>query len=151
RWFRLESPRSGPPSSAHMPPFTHLEFHRTGIGLVPEGEGPETAIHVEQVPGHSKPLRSCTCAASQKKTCDHLQDLSRAVEEVQKAYARRSWEGTFARSIWHGLARLLYDGNPQPSAKVRVQRLEHGGANAVRVTAPNGEEMALYQEDSDAQ
>ena len=134
-----------------MPQFTHLEFHRTGIGLVPEGEGPETAIHVEEVPGSSKPLRSCTCAASKKKTCDHLKDLSRAVEEVQKAYAKRSWQAAFADSIWHGLARLLYDGNPQPSAKVRVQRLEQDGANAVRVTAPNGEEMALYLEDSAAQ
>ena len=29
-----------------MPPFTHLEFHRSGIGLVPEGRGAETAIYV---------------------------------------------------------------------------------------------------------
>ena len=35
------------------------------------------------VPGSSKPLRSCTCAVSRNRTCDHLKDLSRAVAEVQ--------------------------------------------------------------------
>jgi superfamily II DNA or RNA helicase len=134
-----------------MPPFTHLEFHRTGIGLVPDSQEPETAIYVEKIPGSSKPLRSCTCAASKKKTCDHLKDLSRAVAEVEKAYAARSWEAMFAASVWYRLARLFYEGDQQASAKVRVQRVEHGGASLVRVTSPAGEELALYLEDSAAQ
>ena len=30
-----------------MPPFTHLEFHRSGIGLVPQGTSQsDTAIYV---------------------------------------------------------------------------------------------------------
>src|SRR5436305_3187322 len=144
-----------------MPPFTHLEFHRTGIGLVPvfsektPTPGPtDTAIYVERVPGSSKPLRSCTCAASRKKTCDHLRDLSRAVAEVQKAWAGRSWEAAFAASVWHRLARLLYDGDPQAAAKVRVQRLAAGegdGGGRVRVTSPAGEELAVYLEGSAAE
>jgi SNF2 family DNA or RNA helicase len=134
-----------------MPPFTHLEFHRTGVGLVPEGPETETAIYVETVPGSSKPLRSCTCADSKKKTCDHLKDLSRAVAEVQKAYAAHSWEAAFAASIWHRLARLLYEGSQLASAKARVQRVENGDGTRVLVTSPSGEEMALYLEDSAAQ
>ena len=100
-----------------MPAFTHLEFHRTGIGLVPEGPGQkDTAIYVAQVPGSGKPLRSCTCPQSKKKTCDHLLDLSRAVAEIEKAFLARSWEEIFAASVWHRLARLLFEGNPQSSA-----------------------------------
>jgi superfamily II DNA or RNA helicase len=134
-----------------MPPFSHLEFHRTGIGLVPDNQEPETAIYVEKVPGSSKPLRSCTCAVSKKKNCDHLRDLSRAVAEVEKAYAARSWEATFAASVWFRLARLFYEGDQQDSAKVRVQRIEEAGGHLVRVTSPASQELALYLEDSAAQ
>ncbi|HEX3527023.1 MAG TPA: DEAD/DEAH box helicase [Thermoanaerobaculia bacterium] len=134
-----------------MPPFTHLEFHRYGIGLVPEGRGAETAIYVEVVPGSSKPLRSCTCAASRKKTCDHLKDLSRAVAEVQKTSSVLVWEAKFTASVWHRLAKLFYEGDQQAAAKVRVQRIEDAGKHLVRVTSPAGQELALYLEDSAAQ
>jgi superfamily II DNA or RNA helicase len=134
-----------------MPTFTHLEFHRSGIGLVPDAQETETAIYVEHVPGSSNPLRSCTCAASKKKTCQHLKDLSRAVAEAQKAYAARSWEEIFTASIWHRLARLLFEGDQQAAAKARVQRIDGETGPAVRVTSPAGQELALYLEDSDAQ
>lgn len=132
-----------------MPQFTHLEFHRSGIGLVPPGTGQtDTAIYVANVPGSSKALRSCTCAVSRNRTCDHLKDLSRAVAEVQKSWAGREWEGVFIASLWHRLARLLFEGNPQPSAKVRVLRLESG---VVRVTSPSGTELARYLADGESQ
>ncbi len=132
-----------------MPQFTHLEFHRSGIGLVPHGTSEtETAIYIAHVPGSSQALRSCTCAASRKKTCDHLKDLSRSVAEVQKSWAGREWEPAFAVSLWHRLARLLFEGNPQPSAKVRVLRLGNG---VVRVTSPSGTELVRYLDDSESQ
>jgi superfamily II DNA or RNA helicase len=132
-----------------MPPFTHLEFHRSGIGLVPQGTGEsDTAIYVARVPGSSKPLRSCTCATSRNTTCDHLKDLSRAVAEVQKSWAGREWEEAFAVSLWHRLARLLFEGSPQPSAKVRVLRLDSG---VIRITSPSGDEVARYLDASDSQ
>jgi superfamily II DNA or RNA helicase len=134
-----------------MPPFTHLEFHRTGIGLVPDAQETETAIYVETVPGSSKPLRSCTCAAAKKTTCAHLKDISRAAAEVQKVYAARSWEQAFAATVWHRLARLLFEGDQQAAAKVRVLRIETAEGHAVRVTSPAGAELALYLEDSAAQ
>ena len=131
-----------------MPQFTHLEFHRSGIGLVPPGTGQtDTAIYVAHVPGSSRPLRSCTCATSRNRTCDHLKDLSRAVAEVEKSWAGRVWEAAFTASLWHRLARLLFEGNPQPSAKVRVLRLE----SVVRVTSPAGTELARYLANGESQ
>jgi superfamily II DNA or RNA helicase len=134
-----------------MPSFTHLELHRAGIGLVPRRADPRagaaaTAIHVELAAGSARPLRSCGCAASRKRTCDHLRDLSRAVAEVQKDPLLRSWEATFAATPWHRLARLLHDGDPQPAAGVRAERLAGGGAEGerIRVTSPAGEVLAVY-------
>ncbi|HET9210263.1 MAG TPA: DEAD/DEAH box helicase [Thermoanaerobaculia bacterium] len=134
-----------------MPAFTNLEFHRTGIGLVPERLGEtHTAIYVAVVPGSGSALRSCTCAAGKKKTCDHLKDLSRAVAEVEKAFASRSWERGFEASVWCRLARLLFEGNAQASAKVRVLRVPREPAPVIRVTASNGDELAEYLDASPA-
>jgi SNF2 family DNA or RNA helicase len=134
-----------------MPAFTNLEFHRTGIGLVPERRGERhTAIYVAVVPGSGNPLRSCTCETSKKKTCDHLKDLSRAVAEVEKALASRSWEKRFEASVWYRLARLLFEGSPQASAKVRVLRVPRDPAPVIRVTSPGGEELAEYLDPSPA-
>lgn len=131
-----------------MPPFAHLEFHRSGIGLVPDEPGQDnssdTAIYIAEVPGSSKPLRSCTCAESRQRTCRHLLALSRALTEIQRG---KSWKETFGASIWHRLARLLHEGNPQASSKVRVLRM--GGS--VRVTSPSCEELAEYLDGSEAQ
>ena len=134
-----------------MSAFTHLEFHRTGIGLVPDRPGEKhTAIYIAVVPGSGTALRSCTCAASKKQTCDHLKDLSRSVAEVEKALAARSWEASFEASVWFRLARLLFEGNAQASAKVRVLRVPREPVPAIRVTAPNGDELAEYLDISPA-
>ncbi|HEX3128164.1 MAG TPA: DEAD/DEAH box helicase [Thermoanaerobaculia bacterium] len=132
-----------------MPPFTHLEFHRTGIGLVPAEPGQsDSAIYIAEVPGSTKHMRSCTCAASRKTTCQHLRDVSQAVLEVERFWKGTSWQDTFAASLWHRLARLLFEGNPQAAAKMRVLRTEAG---TVRVISPSGEELAEYLDGSDAQ
>ena len=131
-----------------MPPFTHLEFHRSGIGLVPDEAGQDdSAIYIADVPGSSKPLRSCTCAESRQRTCRHLLALSRALGEVNRAWDGKGWEEAFAASVWHRLARLLYEGNPQASSRVRVLRM----GSTVRVTSPSGEELAEYLDGSEAQ
>ena len=134
-----------------MSVFTHLEFHRTGIGLVPDGPNTKhTAIYVGQVPGSANALRSCTCEASKKKTCDHLLGLSKAVPEVQKTFSARPWEAVFEASAWWRLARLLFEGNPQASAKVRVLRVPREEGSVIRVTSPSGAELAEYLDASSA-
>jgi superfamily II DNA or RNA helicase len=133
-----------------MSVFSNLEFHRTGIGLVPERPGEkDSAIYVALVPG-SGPMRSCTCAVSKKKTCDHLKDLSKAVAEVERAFEARSWAAAFESSVWYRVARLLFEGNPQASGKVRVLRVPREPAPVIRVTSPAGEELAEYLDASPA-
>lgn len=134
-----------------MPAFTHLEFHRTGIGLVPDCPGERhTAIYVARIPGSDKALRSCTCEASKKKTCEHLKDLSRAVAEVEKALWVSRWEAEFEASVWCRLARLLFEGGRLASAKVRVLRVPREEGSLIRVTAPSGDELADYLDASPA-
>jgi len=133
-----------------MPLFPHLEFHRSGIGLIPEGPGQDTAIYIFSG-GAAQPLRSCTCAVSKRKACDHLRDLSRAAVEVEKAFAERSWEHTFTSSLWFRLARLLFEGNPQAAAKVRVQRIQRAGGSTIRVSSASGGEVARYLGSGDDQ
>jgi SNF2 family DNA or RNA helicase len=134
-----------------MSAFTNLEFHRTGIGLVPDRAGEKhTAIYVGQVPGSGKPLRSCTCETAKQKTCDHQKSLSRAVLEIEKAFNAAGWEAAFEASVWCRLARLLFEGNPQSSAKVRVLRVPREPVPVIRVTSPAGDELAEYLDPSPA-
>ncbi|HSF42293.1 MAG TPA: DEAD/DEAH box helicase, partial [Thermoanaerobaculia bacterium] len=129
---------------------THLEFHRTGIGLVPDGPGDShAAIYVARVPGGSSPLKSCTCGAKNR-TCDHLKALSKAVADVQRLFSARGWEEAFEASVWHRLARLLFEGNPQASAKARVLRVPREEGTVIRVTSPAGDELAEYLDASPA-
>ena len=134
-----------------MPAFTNLEFHRSGIGLVPDALGEtHAAIYVAEVPGSGRALRSCTCAIARHKTCDHQRSLSKAVVAVERAFTARGWEAAFEVSVWCRLARLLFEGNPQASAKVRVLRVPRDPAPVIRVTSPRGEELAEYLDDSPA-
>ncbi len=132
-----------------MPAFTNLEFHRTGIGLVPDRPGEtHTAIYVARVPGSPTALRSCTCATAKQKSCEHQRSLARAVAEAEKAFAAQGWEAAFEGTVWFRLARLLFEGNPQDSAKVRVLRVPREPAPVIRVTSPAGDELAEYLDDS---
>ena len=58
--------------------------------------------------------------------------------------------GGFEASVWFRLARLLFEGNPQASAKVRVLRVPRDPAPVIRVTSPAGDELAEYLDDSPA-
>ena len=134
-----------------MSAFTNLEFHRTGIGLVPDRAGEKhTAIYVAQVPGSGKPLRSCTCETAKQKTCDHQKNLSKAVLEIEKAFAAAGWEAAFEASVWCRLARLIFEENRQASAKVRVLRVPREPVPVIRVTSGSGDELAEYLDPSPA-
>ena len=116
-----------------MPPFPQLEFHRRGVGLVPAPGTTESAIHVEM--DKARPMRSCTCAASRRKTCDHLKELSRrlAAEGVwfANAYSAATWTkpsiATLMTSLYpseHGLVRL---GRADPNGRFVTEKLPPSG------------------------
>jgi len=111
--------------------FPHLEFHRSGIGLVPSGPGQEgAAIYVEGVMGLNRALRSCTCDNGRATTCSHVKDLSRAVRAWFEAAGGNRWQEIFEATAWARLATLLSEEAPRPAAEVRVERFG-GGASAV--------------------
>src|ERR1700749_3407439 len=99
-------------SGALLPPelFTHLELLRSGVGLVPAGaeQGSAAAVYVSEGPGSRMPLRSCTCADSQKRTCEPLRDLGRALGELQRPLGGAKWQETLAATTWYRLARILF-------------------------------------------
>ncbi|HVT58325.1 MAG TPA: DEAD/DEAH box helicase [Thermoanaerobaculia bacterium] len=130
-----------------------LELHRSGIGLVPPGpKGAETAIYVGHVPGSRAPLRSCNCETSRRRTCDHLKRLDRALAGLQPHLAAAGWEALFPGTVWYRLAKLLHEGRPQACDTIRVSRRRRGDGEALelRLTSPDGEELARYFDSSPA-
>jgi len=122
-----------------MPDLSHLELHRSGIGLAPSGKGQEgAAIHVDGVPGLSTTLHSCTCGNGRSTTCSHLKDLSKAVLAFREIFGDRSWGTVFEATAWYQLARLLSDDAPRPCAQVKVEWLEAVGERPSGVRLRSG-------------
>ncbi len=128
-----------------MSDFTNLELHRLGVGLVPEqGQGQEgSAIFIEQ-PSGSRPLRSCTCEESKRKTCSHLKALAKGVSQLRTLYKKKSWEEVFSSSVWFRLAHQLFDGLALPCTDISLSRVESESGSFVRVTTARGQEVARY-------
>ncbi len=132
------------------------EFHRHGLGALPTRGNDGSAIFIAKLPGSSLPLRSCTCSQSKSSTCVHLKDLQRGVAAFQKQYRTKNWEKVFATTVWYQVAKLLFDGNPQPCKTIEIGRLgtraekpsESSTGQVLRVTTSNGEELARYLEPS---
>ncbi len=128
-----------------------FELHRSGIGLVPEkGKGQEgSAIYIAQ-PHGSRPLRSCTCDESKRKTCDHLKTLSKGVSKLKALYSKTSWEETFSNTVWFRLAHQLFDAQPLVSADLRVSRVDNESESFVRLMTREGREVVRYLDTSEA-
>ncbi len=128
-----------------------FELHRQGIGLVPEkGKGQDgSAIYIAQ-PRGSRPLRSCTCDESKRKTCDHLKTLSKGVTKLKAVYAKTSWEKEFSDSVWFRLAHLLFDAQPLVCSHLRVSRVDNETESFVRLMTKEGREVVRYLDPSEA-
>ena len=130
---------------------SNLEFHRNGIGLVPEeGQGQKGSAIYVKLPGTSRPLRSCTCDLSRRRTCSHLKALSKGVEKFRGVFPKKSWDQVFSATIWNRLARQLFDGSPLACSEIRVRQLELDSGPVIRVTDSRGEEVARYLDPSPA-
>lgn len=99
-------------------------------------EETHTAIYVGQVQGGGRPLTSCTCPASRKRTCRHLERLSAGVDAFLRRWPGHSWPQAFSQSVWYRLARVLFAGGDQPLAQVNVSLMHEDGETFVRGTAP---------------
>lgn len=129
----------------------NFEYHRAGIGLVPSaGQGQEGSAIYVVLPTSSKPVRSCTCDESRKKTCSHLKALNRGVTRFQKMRPGQTWDQVFRENLWRDLARLLFDGMPLACKDIRVAQLDGEHGSVIRITDPMGREVARYCDQSPA-
>ncbi len=129
--------------------FPDLEFHRTGIGLVPDPHDPErgSAVHLAHVAGSQRPLTFCSCSAGRRASCTCLVELEKQIREYHDQDGL-PWPERFAASRWHRLAQLLFAGQHQDFAGLRV--IQEGRDQPLRILTPDGAEVLRYLELSPA-
>jgi superfamily II DNA or RNA helicase len=131
-------------------PFSRLEFHRTGIGLLPDPHevDPGVAVHLANVAGSQRPLTFCSCASGRRGSCHHLQQLRAQVQEFQRAANGKSWAELFQTSPWQSLAHILNDGGGVELGELRLAQDARDGA--LRFVLPSGAEPLRFLEQSPA-
>lgn len=127
--------------------FPRLEFHRTGIGLLPEAHDPEpgSAVHLANVAGSKRPLTFCSCSAGRRSGCRHLKQLEGQIREFHGALGG-SWFDLFTRSGWFRLAQTLFQDDLPAASECGVLQEQPGGA--IRLFTPGGVEALRYLEQS---
>ena len=127
--------------------FSNLEFHRSGVGLLPDPHEPDPglAVHLAQVAGSQRPLTFCSCAAGRRNTCSHLEELSKQLELV-RVEIPGSWSDLFSASRWLQLAQALHEAGPLHHQEIEVRQEDSEGA--LRLIAKEGEELLRYVERS---
>ncbi len=125
--------------------FPRLEFHRTGIGLLPDPHDPEpgSAVHLAQVAGSKRPLTFCSCSTGRRSGCRHLRQLEGQIRELHQA-AGGAWIDAFARSGWFRLAQALFEERLPAASDCLV--LKEGAREPIRLFAPDGTEVLRYLE-----
>jgi superfamily II DNA or RNA helicase len=126
-----------------------LEFHRSGLGLVPlPGEPEGHAIYIPRLPESERSVRSCSCEESRETTCSHLLELSERLRSVEDWLGRRPWEEVFARTLWFRLAGVLADEDPTPWGSLRVRTTRTEGKKLLSIDSERGEELARWMDGS---
>lgn len=129
-------------------PFSNLEFHRSGIGLLPNRHEPDPglAVHLAKVAGSQRPLTFCSCAAGRRNNCAHLRELARQIRTFHVHAGGKAWGEIFRSGRWYRLAQLLFDGEPQGFREMRVVQ----DAGTLRLVSPAGVELLRYVDQSPA-
>ena len=125
--------------------FPRLEFHRTGIGLLPDPHDPEpgSAVHLAQVAGSKRPLTFCSCSTGRRSGCRHLKQLDGQIRELHQA-AGGSWIDHFARSGWFRLAQALFEERLPAASDCLV--LHERPDEPIRLFDADGVEALRYME-----
>ncbi|MEM6454458.1 MAG: DEAD/DEAH box helicase [Acidobacteriota bacterium] len=112
-------------TSRHDAAVHDLEWHRRGVGLAcDDGSAP---IRIAPADGEARARRLCTCKASRRRTCSHLEMLGLVLRHARQradAIARAAdggdLEDALRVTIWGRLARLAMEGDPRPLDAARV-------------------------------
>ncbi|REJ73484.1 MAG: ATP-dependent helicase [Acidobacteria bacterium] len=118
-----------PKTSEKTATFSNLEFHRSGIGLLPNPHEPDPglAVHLAGVAGSQRPLTFCSCSAGRRSNCKHLRELGKQIKSFQRHHDGRSWSDLFASSAWLALAQLLHRDVGAAADAVEVLAERHDG------------------------
>lgn len=127
-----------------------FEFHRSGIGLVPEPGEEDTAVWLARVPDASGALRHCTCRTSRKRTCSHLQQLSEGIRAFQQRFGGKSWDDAFRATLWYRLASQMVEDDGRPFTAIRPVQTESDGGTVLRLVDHGGRELARVFDTSPA-
>jgi superfamily II DNA or RNA helicase len=134
-----------------MPDLHRLEFHRSGVGLVPPpGSAAGHAIYIARQPDTDRPLRSCTCPVASKSTCHHLLELTAGLKAAEAWLGKRSWEDVFAKSLWYRLAEILAGEDAERWLDLQVRELGNGAGGALSIASPRSGELARWLDGSES-
>ncbi|HLE85850.1 MAG TPA: hypothetical protein VJG13_16045, partial [Thermoanaerobaculia bacterium] len=134
-----------------MPDLHRLEFHRSGVGIVPPpGSAAGHAIYIARQPDTDRPLRSCTCPVASKSTCHHLLELTAGLKAAEAWLGKRSWEDVFAKSLWYRLAEILAGEDAERWLDLQVRELGNGAGGALSIASPRSGELARWLDGSEA-
>ncbi len=123
--------------------FPRLEFHRTGIGLLPDPYDPEpgSAVHLAEVAGSRRPLTFCSCSTGRRSECRHLKQLDGQLRELRRVTGC-SWFDLFTHSGWFRLARTVFEERLPAASDCLV--LQEGAGEPIRLFGPDGVEVLRY-------
>ncbi len=129
--------------------FPRLEFHRTGIGLLPDPHDPEpgSAVHLARVAGSKRPLTFCSCSTGRRSGCRHLKQLEGQIRELHQVTGC-SWFDLFAHSGWFRLAQTLFEERLPAASECLV--LQETPDDPIRLFGPGGVEVLRYLEPAPA-
>jgi superfamily II DNA or RNA helicase len=122
--------------------FDRIEFHRHGLALFPDPEDsrPGIAILVEDKRSDFR-QRFCSCSVYEKRTCRHIQNLTKLARILTDKLDGKTLEEDFRSSIWHRLAEILSDGCRERPDTVTIEVLDRNGGAVTRVCHASGGEM----------
>ncbi|MBN2299109.1 MAG: DEAD/DEAH box helicase [Deltaproteobacteria bacterium] len=108
----MSTENSGLDTLAQEDLLSRLEFHRHGLALLPspEDKRPGMAIWVQER-ANGQEIRSCTCAISKNRTCEHQLNLSEAVRILKKRLGKKTLDEDFRSGIFYRVASILAEGS----------------------------------------
>jgi len=124
-----------------------VEFHRYGLALFPDpgDRRPGIAMFLDDGTSGMR-QRFCSCSMSARRTCPHIQELSKVAKALTERLGGKTLEEDFRASIWHRLAEIISDGGGERPDTISVQVLNSNGMQLIRVCGVSGEEMVrCYQ------
>ncbi len=125
---------------------TRVEFHRNAVALMPQAQDaqPGVALLVLAEKTNS-PYQGCSCSQFKSKTCDHIIELSRLFRHYQAGNLTLSPFDKFHNSLWHVLAKLLWDTDKTACQAVKMAAAGTGEKQGLEITGPQNQLLVSHK------